>query len=102
MLMKPNPRSKSLLFALFVFITLQTHAQKIGFLLDGYISDRWYLDQKLFMDRIKELGGEPLLEVAYGDTVEQVKLGKKLISEGVKVLVVVPIDARQAARIVAI
>jgi D-xylose transport system substrate-binding protein len=100
--MKPNLQSKILLFAIFLFIAVQTNAQKIGFLLDGYIIDRWYIDQKLFMDRVRELGGEPLLEVAYGDTVEQVRLAKKLIDDGVKTLVVVPIDARQAAKIVAI
>lgn len=100
--MKPKLQSKIPLLALLLFFTIQTNAQKIGFLLDGYISDRWYLDQKLFMDRVKELGGEPLLEVAYGDTVEQVKLAKKLIDAGVKALVVVPIDAKQAARIVAV
>jgi D-xylose ABC transporter substrate-binding protein len=73
--------------------------QKIGLLLDDFISDRWYLDQKLFTEKVKELGGEVLSEVAYGDTAAQVQLAKKLIDSGVKVLVVVPTDARHARKI---
>jgi D-xylose ABC transporter substrate-binding protein len=45
------------------------------------------------------LGGEVLTEVAYGDTAVQVALAKKLIDAGVKVLVVVPTDARHGRKI---
>jgi len=99
--MKINLFFKTLVFTFLCFFSLAVSGQKVGLLLDSYILDRWYLDQKLFMDRVKELGGEPLLEVAYGDTLEQLKLGKKLIDAGAKVLVIVPTDGKQAARIVA-
>ena len=26
--------------------------------MDSYVLDRWYLDEKLFKDKVKELGGE--------------------------------------------
>jgi D-xylose transport system substrate-binding protein len=100
--MKPSSLFRTWLFTFLCILTSQIHAQKIGLLMDSYISDRWYLDQKFFMDKVKELGGETLLEVAYGDSVEQVRLGKKLIDDGAKVLVIVPIDSKHAARIVAI
>jgi D-xylose transport system substrate-binding protein len=87
--------------ALLSVATAQLQAQKIGLLLDSYITDRWYIDQKLFADKVKELGGQPLIEAANGDTTEQVRLGKKLIDEGVSVLAIVPTDAKQAAKIVA-
>jgi len=45
------------------------------------------------------LGGEVLSEVAYSDTAAQVLLAKKLIDAGVKVLVIVPSDARHARKI---
>ena len=32
-------------------------AQKIGVLMDSYVVDRWYLDQKLFTERVRALGG---------------------------------------------
>lgn len=75
-------------------------AQKIGFLIDSYVMDRWYLDHKLFEDRVKKLGGECRVEVPYGDADEQVRMGKMMIDEGIDVLVLVPIDAKKAAEIV--
>ena len=75
-------------------------AQKIGLLMDSYVIDRWHLDQKLFTDRIKELGGECLVEVPHGDPDEQVRLGKKLLQSGISALVIVPTDFRKAAAIV--
>lgn len=83
-------------------IATTTMAQKVGLLLDSYVIDRWYIDQKLFTDKVKELGGEIVVEVPYGDPAEQVKLGKKMIQEGVDVLVIVPTDARRAAEIVTV
>ncbi len=80
----------------------QIEAQKIGFLMDDYISDRWYSDQKYFTEKVKELGGEVLVEIAYADTTKQTELARKLIDAGAKVLVIVPTDAHQAARIVAL
>lgn len=79
---------------------VQLSAQKIGLLMDSYVVDRWYLDQKLFSDRVRVLGGECIVEVPHGDPDEQVKLGKKLLDSGVSVLVVVASDSRKAAAIV--
>ncbi|HYF66608.1 MAG TPA: substrate-binding domain-containing protein [Ohtaekwangia sp.] len=75
-------------------------AQDIGFLLDSYVIDRWYLDEKLFCDKIKDLGGTFEVNVAYGDPNEQLKQAKALIEKGAKVLVVVPVDGEKAADIV--
>ena len=74
------------------------HAQKIGLLMGSFVSDRWYLDQKLFIDEVQELGGECLLEIAY-DADEQVERARKLIAAGVKVIVVVPLDGVRGAAI---
>ncbi len=74
--------------------------QKIGLLMDSYVIDRWYIDQKLFTDKIKELGGECVVAMPYGDPDEQVELGKKLIASGVDVLVIIPCDGVKAASIV--
>jgi D-xylose transport system substrate-binding protein len=71
--------------------------QKIGLLMDSYVIDRWRTDQSLFTERIKELGGKCIVEVPHGNPDEQIRLGKKLIAEGVSVLVIVPTDAEKAA-----
>jgi D-xylose transport system substrate-binding protein len=72
---------------------------KIGFVLDSYESDRWYMDQRYFQEKVTELGGQCVVEVAYGNPVEQVNLCKKLIQQGVKVLVVISVDAVKSADI---
>jgi len=79
---------------------ISLHAQKIGLLLDSYVTDRWYIDQKLFSDKVKELGGEVQIEVAYGEAAEQVRLGKKMIADGCKVLAIIAVDAVKAVEIV--
>ncbi len=85
---------------LFIFVGTFTKAQKIGLLMDSYFIDRWFIDQKLISDRIKELGGECVVEVAYGEADEQLRLGKKMIADGVTVLIIVPTDSKKAALIV--
>jgi D-xylose transport system substrate-binding protein len=74
--------------------------QKIGLLMDSYVIDRWRTDQSLFIERLNQLGGKCVVEVPHGNAEEQVRLGKKLIAEGVDVLVIVPTDAEKAAAIV--
>ncbi|HOX82647.1 MAG TPA: substrate-binding domain-containing protein [Chryseolinea sp.] len=91
---------KTMLFVLLILCGLSVKAQKIGVVFDSFVSDRWYLDQKLLTEKINALGGECLVEVANGDPAEQVKLSKKLIDKGVKVLIVIAVDAVKSAEIV--
>ncbi len=101
MLMKRYTFLKIQMLIVFTALSmLQLHAQKIGLLMDSYVTDRWFLDQKFFTDKIEELGGTVQVEVAYGDHTEQVRLAKKLIAEGAKVLVVIPVDGNKAVEIV--
>ncbi len=90
------------LFLLWACLSVAPFAwcQKIGLLMDSYVIDRWRTDQALFTERVQELGGKVLVEVPHGNADEQVRLGKKLIAEGVNVLVIVPTDAQKAAIIV--
>lgn len=98
--MKGNGLMKFFLLVLLTITAFHLNAQKIGLLMDSYVSDRWYLDQKLFIDKVKELGGEVQVEVPYGDPAEQLRLAKKLIADGAKVLVVLPVDGNKASEIV--
>jgi D-xylose ABC transporter substrate-binding protein len=96
--MKPSQYSR-IIAIVFCIVSTQLKAQTIGLVMDSYVTDRWYKDQKFFTDRVKELGGEVQIEVAYGDPDQQVRECKSLIANGVKVLVVVPVDAQKAAEI---
>lgn len=81
-------------------IQTPTYCQKIGFLIDSYVMDRWYLDHKFFEEKVKSLGGECRVENPFGDADEQVRIGKKMVDEGVNVLVVVAIDSEKARALV--
>jgi len=98
--MKLNSVFRIMMLVMLSAMSVSLHAQKIGLLLDSYVTDRWYIDQKLFTDKVKELGGEVQIEVAYGEPAEQVRLGKKMIADGCKVLAIIAVDAAQAAEIV--
>ncbi len=73
---------------------------RIGFLMDNLIQDRWEKDKALFEEKVKELGGEVVVEIAEGEAVKQLVQAEKLIAEDVDVLVVVPVDLNAAAKIV--
>jgi D-xylose transport system substrate-binding protein len=92
-------RILKLLLSVCLLATQVANAQKIGLLMDSYFIDRWYLDQKVLSERIKQLGGECITEVPNGDADEQVRLGKKLISEGVDALIIIAVDGKKAIEI---
>lgn len=73
---------------------------KVGFLVHDLIADRWLMDMENFTNKVASLGGEAITRNALGDAEMQVDQGKRLIDEGVKVLVVVPQDAKVLAELV--
>ncbi|TRX70607.1 sugar ABC transporter substrate-binding protein [Carboxylicivirga sp. M1479] len=73
---------------------------KVGFLIDSLEVERWSKDKALFEEKVNELGGIPYVEVAGSDADKQLEQAKKLIEEGVDVLVVVPVDLEKASEIV--
>lgn len=74
---------------------------KIGFLMDSLKIERWQTDLDKFQKRASELGADVLVETAEGDDELQLQQAQKLLSAGVKSLVLVPHDAEKAMRIVA-
>jgi D-xylose transport system substrate-binding protein len=89
-----------ILVLLLLCLTSLSWSQKIGLLMDSYVVDRWRTDQSLFTEKVNELGGKVLVEVPHGNAEEQVRLGKKLIADGVNVLVIVATDGVKAAEVV--
>jgi D-xylose transport system substrate-binding protein len=73
---------------------------KIGFLIHDLVADRWKMDMENFAKKVEELGGEAILKNGFGDAATQVKQGKLLIDEGVKVIAVVPQDGKILAELV--
>lgn len=73
---------------------------KVGLSMGNTSSDRWRKDHAIFEKTVAQIGGTVLFAEANNDTSNQVEQAKKLISQGIKVLVVVPADGEKAAAIV--
>lgn len=73
---------------------------KIGLSLDTLKEERWHHDRDLFVERAKQLGAQVLVQAANSDDSLQNSQAEDLLTEGVKVLVVVPHNGKSAATIV--
>lgn len=100
--MKTN--TYSLLFLFLVTISIFTGCQptqpKIGILIHSYDNERWIKDKDYLVENLTKMGSEVLLEVADNDQQKQIAQAQKMISNGAKVLIVIPIDQDEAAKIV--
>ena len=74
---------------------------KVGLLLDSLIEERWQRDRDLFVERVKELGGEAIVKAANRDAALQEQQARELLNQGIKALVIVASDTEKAAAIVA-
>ncbi len=73
---------------------------KIGLSMGNAAAERWAKDRAIFEKTVTQIGGIVLFSIANSDTTNQIEQAKRLISQGVKVLVVVPADGEKAAAIV--
>ncbi|MDQ0338598.1 D-xylose transport system substrate-binding protein [Caldalkalibacillus uzonensis] len=73
---------------------------KIGLSLATLQEERWQRDRDSFVERAEELGAEVLVQSANLDEATQISQAENLLTQGVDVLVVVPINADTAAAIV--
>lgn len=73
---------------------------KVGFLLHALDKERWENDRDFLIQKVHELGGSVVVKVADNDAAKQLEQAKELLSNGVDVLVVVPVDQFAAAEIV--
>lgn len=73
---------------------------KIGFLVHDLVTERWRTEMENFSMKIIELGGEPVTRNAFGDADTQIKQGKELIDNGVKVIAVVAQNGKSLAALV--
>ena len=89
-----------MIFIMFLLHGCGSKTPKVGFCMDSLIPERWEKDRELFVQNIENLGGEVLVEIANGDDVLQLEQAEKLISEGVDVLVVIPVNQETAGHIV--
>lgn len=82
------------------FTGCQPKHPKIGILMHSYENERWIKDKDYLVENLTKLGAEVLLEVADNDQQKQISQAQDMINKGAKVLIVVPIDQDEAAKIV--
>jgi D-xylose transport system substrate-binding protein len=73
---------------------------KIGLLLPQLRDERWHRDRDLFVARAEELHAKVEAQSADSDPAKQLEQANAMLADGVKVLVVVPVDLEKAADIV--
>ncbi len=83
-----------------VFTGCQPKHPKIGILIHSYENERWIKDKDYLVENLTKLGAEVLLEEAGNDQQKQISQAQDMINKGAKVLIVVPIDQDEAAKIV--
>jgi D-xylose transport system substrate-binding protein len=72
---------------------------KVGLLLHARDKERWESDRDFFVEKVNELGGTVIVQLADNNSDTQLKQAQRLLAEGVNVLVVVPVDQFAAAKI---
>jgi D-xylose transport system substrate-binding protein len=73
---------------------------KVGFLMHALDKERWENDRDFFIQKVEELGGTVEVRIADNDAQKQMKQANELLSNGIDILVVVPVDQFAAAQIV--
>lgn len=83
-----------------IFSGCKPQTPKIGILMHSYQNERWNKDKNYLVENLTRLGAEILLEVADNDQSKQIAQAKAMVKSGAKVLIIVPINQDEAAKIV--
>ncbi|MBA4410001.1 MAG: substrate-binding domain-containing protein [Bacteroidota bacterium] len=88
------------LASVFIFSGCKTKTPKVGILIHSYENERWEKDKNYLLEDLTKLGAEVMLEVADNNQQKQIEQAATMIKNGAKVLIVVPINQDEAAKIV--
>ena len=73
---------------------------QIGMSFDSFVIERWIRDRDVFVSTAQSLGASVNVQSANGDVQEQIEQIRYLISKGVDVLVVIPVDCASLAEVI--
>lgn len=74
----------------------------IGFSMDTLKEERWYKDRDEFVADVDKLGASAIVKIAYDDDATQLEQVKEMLEEKIDVLVIIPHDANNCAKTVAL
>ena len=89
-----------LVFSLTILLVGCNKPTRVGFLMDESIGGRWAKDKQMFIEHVENLGGEVVFRAAEGDIPKQFELAKEILEEDIDILVLIPSDQFEAAKIV--
>lgn len=92
-----------MILALFVCVlnsAAQAEKVKIGFVLSTLQEERYQKDQKYFLEAAQRLGFEPVLVSANNNEQTQTAKVENLLSQGVKALIIQPVNSEAAGNLV--
>jgi D-xylose ABC transporter substrate-binding protein len=98
--MKKQIISFFILLSGILLLTDCSRTVKVGFLMDESTAGRWPTDKDLFIKNIEAQGGEVVFRASEMDVAKQEELATEMFAEGIDVLVMVPADMNEAAKIV--
>ncbi len=90
----------SFLISLFVSVKVLAAPMKIGLVLSTLQEERYQKDQKYFIAEAKKLGFEPIVVSAENNSQTQSAKVENLLSQGVKALIIQPVNSEAAANLV--
>jgi D-xylose transport system substrate-binding protein len=73
---------------------------QIGFSIASFQEERWLVDRDIFIAKCNELGTEVILQSANGNAELQAEQCRKLLIQGVDVLVIIPQDGEKMVSVV--
>jgi D-xylose transport system substrate-binding protein len=92
-------------YSVLIFISLVltncSKQVKIGFLMDESTGGRWDKDKELFIQHAESLGSKVIFGASEGDVQKQIELAKEILNQDVDILVLIPSDQYESAKIVA-
>ena len=93
---------KQLFFLIVAALTVTAQAApiKIGLVLSTLQEERYQKDQKYFIEEAKRLGFEPIVVSADNNAQTQSAKVENLLSQGVKALIIQPVNSESAANLV--
>jgi D-xylose transport system substrate-binding protein len=93
---------KPILLSVLALLPLASYAApvKIGFVLSTLQEERYQKDQKYFIDEAKKLGFEPVVVSSDNNPQTQAAKVENLLTQGVKALVIQPVNSDAAAALV--
>lgn len=71
---------------------------KVGIVFDSFLAERWERDREIFTSAVNGLGGDVVVGNANSDAKKQAEIVDQMVTAGIPVIVIVPVDSSTLVR----